>query len=205
VLRRISANDESLHYHYDRALRLLKLVNANDEAYHFGYDAESRLISETGFDGKITTYTYDSAGQLTASECNGQRTDYLRDALGLLQAKTTAQGITRYAYDALDRLTSVARPDARQHFSYDGVGQLIEERVAYALARNPGKASRADDGIHTGFKLTHSYDTLGNRLQTTLPNGRTVDTQRYGSGHWHSPYDNTPTDRAALPLPGSAV
>lgn len=33
--------------------------------------------------------------------------------------------------------------------------------------------------------LTHSYDPLGNRLQTTLPNGRTVDTQRYGSGHWH--------------------
>jgi YD repeat-containing protein len=35
------------------------------------------------------------------------------------------------------------------------------------------------------FTLTHAYDELGNRIQTTLPNGRRIDTLRYGSGHWH--------------------
>jgi RHS repeat-associated protein len=34
--------------------------------------------------------------------------------------------------------------------------------------------------------MTHAYDELGNRISTTLPNGRRVDTLRYGSGHWHS-------------------
>ena len=33
--------------------------------------------------------------------------------------------------------------------------------------------------------MTHAYDELGNRIQTVLPNGRRVDTLRYGSGHWH--------------------
>ncbi|WP_414654780.1 RHS repeat-associated core domain-containing protein [Janthinobacterium sp.] len=33
--------------------------------------------------------------------------------------------------------------------------------------------------------MTHSYDELGNRIQTVLPNGRRIDTLRYGSGHWH--------------------
>jgi YD repeat-containing protein len=192
-IQRVDAKGQSLHYHYDKALRLVQLVNANGEAYTFSYDPEGRLLAETGFDSKATQYQYDTAGQLVASECNGQKTQYIRDDLGQLQAKITdpspeqaasgttphiTQSITRYAYDALDRLTAVASPQAQQHFGYDAVGQLIEERTAYALTGDAQNLSAA-------FQLTHSYDPLGNRLQTTLPNGRTVDTQRYGSGHWH--------------------
>jgi RHS repeat-associated protein len=117
----------------------------------------------------------------------------MRDAQGLLQAKTTPDATTRYAYDALDRLTAVASPQAQQYFIYDHVGQLIEERIAYALT-SPGAATvlppvpgkqLQTPAITAAFKLTHTYDELGNRLQTTLPNGRTIDIQRYGSGHWH--------------------
>jgi RHS repeat-associated protein len=198
-IQRVDAKGQSLHYHYDKALRLVQLVNANHEAYTFSYDPEGRLLSETGFDGKATQYQYDTAGQLIASECNGQKTQCIRDDLGQLQAKITdpspeqaasgsapdiTQSITRYAYDALDRLTAVASPQAQQHFGYDAVGQLIEERIAYALTPPADSASQAP-ALTTAFQLTHSYDPLGNRLQTTLPNGRTIDTQRYGSGHWH--------------------
>ncbi len=159
------------------------LINGNGETYAFTYDAESRLESETGFDGKTTTYQYDGAGQLIGSACNGIKTEYLRDALGLLTAKVNADGAVRYAYDALGRLTAMASPHAEHRFHYDAVSQLIEERSAYILTppKLPGEAVR-----HTAaFTLTHSYDALGNRLQTTLPNGRRIDTLRYGSGHWH--------------------
>ncbi len=207
-VERTDAKGQRLHYHYDKALRLVKLVNANAEAYHFSYDSDGRLLSETGFDGKTTSYQYDTAGQLVQSQSNGQITQYIRDDLGQLQAKitdpcpqeaasddaasnstsspasATQQSITRYAYDALDRLTAVSSPAAQQHFSYDAVGQLVEERIAYAIT--PLSAAQTTGLPHTtAFKLTHTYDPLGNRLQTTLPNGRTVDTQRYGSGHWH--------------------
>ncbi len=198
-IERLDAKGQRLHYHYDKALRLAKLVNANGEAYLFSYDDEGRLLSETGFDGKTTQYSYDSAGQLIASQCNGQSTQYVRDDLGQLKAKITdpspeqaasgttphiTQSITRYAYDALDRLVAVASPAAQQHFYYDAVGQLIQERIAYAITPLAGTPEAAAL-VTTAFQLTHTYDPLGNRLQTTLPNGRTIDTQRYGSGHWH--------------------
>jgi len=32
---------------------------------------------------------------------------------------------------------------------------------------------------------THRYDELGNRIATTLPDGRTINTLIYGSGHVH--------------------
>ncbi|PHV05703.1 hypothetical protein CSQ96_19955 [Janthinobacterium sp. BJB412] len=43
-------------------------------------------------------------------------------------------------------------------------------------------AERVADHV---FATTHAYDELGNRVQTVLPNGRQVDTLRYGAGHWH--------------------
>ncbi len=100
-----------------------------------------------------------------------------------MTAKVNADGAVRYAYDALGRLTAVASPQAEHRFHYDAVSQLIEERSAYLLSppKHPGEPV-----IPTAaFTLTHSYDALGNRLQTTLPNGRRIDTLRYGSGHWH--------------------
>jgi RHS repeat-associated protein len=190
-IERIDPKGQSLEYRYDQALRLSELINGNHESYLFAYDAEGRLKSETGFDGKLTSYTYDTAGQLIASDSNDQHTDYLRDALGLLLAQSTAQGSVRYAYDALGRLTAIASSQAEQRYRYDPLGQLIEERSLYILsAPNPVLPSAIPPLSNAAlsdsvFTLTHSYDPLGNRLQTTLPNGRTVDTQRYGSGHWH--------------------
>lgn len=182
-IERIDPKGQSLQYRYDKALRLSELINANGESYKFSYDAESRLASETGFDGKTTSYQYDGAGQLIGSTCQGIKTEYLRDALGLLTAKVNADGAVRYAYDAVGRLTAMASPQAEHRFLYDPLSQLIEERSAYIL--KPPKLPGEPVIPTAAFTLTHSYDALGNRLQTTLPNGRRIDTQRYGSGHWH--------------------
>jgi RHS repeat-associated protein len=186
LIERTDAIGQHVRYRYDTALRLVELTNANDEPYLLTYDVDGALTSETGFDGKVTRYIYDKAGQLTASECAGQRTDLVRDTRGLLVAKMNADGIVRFAYDELGRMVAVAAPQAEHRFAYDPLGQLIEERAAYYLVTSPVvppvDGSRVPDAA---FMMTHAYDELGNRIRTTLPNGRRVDTLRYGSGHWH--------------------
>ncbi|WP_426336949.1 RHS repeat-associated core domain-containing protein [Pseudoduganella sp. R-31] len=182
-IERIDAKGQTLSYVYDKALRLIELINGNGESYRFAYDAESRLVGETGFDGKTTSYTYNQAGQLIGTACNGVQTEFARDALGQLLAKSSPDGAVRYAYDALGRLIAVTSPQAENRFEYDALGQLVDERVAYALA-----APRLPDTPReyvAAFTMTHAYDELGNRIQTILPNGRRIDTLRYGSGHWH--------------------
>ncbi|MES2150245.1 MAG: PAAR-like domain-containing protein [Pseudomonadota bacterium] len=179
----VDALGQSVRYAYDDMLQLVELINANGESYHFSYDAEGRIASETGFDGKTTSYNYDGAGHLSASECRGQRTDLVRDLIGQLLAKQTADGMHRYAYDPLGRMTAVAAPHAEQRFAYDPLGQLIEERNAYYLT--PAETPNAAQVSDASFVMSHAYDELGNRSQTILPNGRRIDIQRYGSGHWH--------------------
>jgi RHS repeat-associated protein len=183
LTERIDAKEQTLRYRYNHSLRVAELINGNGDSYLFGYDTESRLASETGFDGKTTTYTYSNAGHLIASDSVGVRTDYARDALGRLLAKSSGDGGVRYAYDALGRLTATATSQAEQRFAYDPVGQLVDERVAYSPGppRLPGEPTE----FIAAFTMTHAYDELGNRIQTILPNGRRIDTLRYGSGHWH--------------------
>lgn len=185
-VERIDAKGQKLQYRYDRALQLAELINANGESYRLAYNAEGALASETGFDGKVTEYHYDHAGQLIASACNGLRSDLSRDILGQLISKTTADGTVRFAYDALGRLTAVRAAHAEQHFAYDALGQLLDERSAYFLSPQPlGVLPNMQRTPDASFLITHAYDELGNRIRTTLPNGRRIDTLRYGSGHWH--------------------
>lgn len=186
-VERIDAIGQVLRYGYDDARQLTELINAKGEIYRLAYHAEGWLASETGFDGKRTDYSYDRAGNLTAFQSGTRRTELLRDALGLLQAKTTADGVVRYAYDVLRRLTAVSSPQAEQRFFHDALGQLTEERSSYFLQSLPetGRPPDTPRMPDACVVMTHAYDELGNRIQTVLPNGRRVDTLRYGSGHWH--------------------
>jgi RHS repeat-associated protein len=180
---RTDALGQTLGYRYDAALRLVELINGNDERYLLEYNSDGWLVAETGFDGKTTRYSYDSGGQLTASDCLGQHVALLRDVCGQLLAKQTGSGVTRFAYDAGGRLTAVAAPHAEQRFVYDALGQLVEERTAYYLKQAVmATGPRVAD---VSFMMTHAYDELGNRIQTVLPNGRRLDILRYGAGHWH--------------------
>lgn len=181
-IERIDAKGQTIQYRYDSTLRLVELINGNGESYTFSYGAEGQLASETGFDGKTTVYTYDPAGRLFSSESGGVLTEYHRDPLGRLQTKLTPESHSRYAYDPLGRLTAVRTPQAEQRYAYDPLGRLIEERHRYAL--DPGEPPQAWRPS-AAFKLKHEYDPLGNRIRTWLPNGRVVDTLRYGPGHWH--------------------
>ncbi len=149
-------------------------------------------MRETGFDGKVTEYAYNDGGQLIESRSGTARIEYDRDDLGRLIAKRVCRKddpvhvlTTQYRYDALGRLQSVTAPHARYRYSYDDVGHLVGEEqrlsIRYGGDRLTGLGYKT---VERMFVLKHEVDEFGNRIRTTLPNGRTVDIQRYGSGHW---------------------
>jgi RHS repeat-associated protein len=187
---RMDANGTEMHYRYDPALRLSELINGNGESYRFAYHPQGWLASETGFDGKTTKYEYDAAGRLKSSDNAGQKTEFLRDGVGQLLARMNADGVVRFAYDPLGHLIAVSSPSAENHFKFDPIGQLIEERSRVQIAAQskrplPTPLHYEAPATELAFNVSHQYDALGNRIQTFLPNGRKLDTLRYGSGHWH--------------------
>ena len=182
---RIDANGNSLTYRYNANLQLLRLINQNGESYDFAYDEQGRLIREIGFDGKQTSYRYGIAGDLIASESGKAKTEYERDDAGRLLEKRVYQSggsgsvaeTTRYQYDVLGNLLWAKNRDSEIQFAYDEAGKLAEETQRVMLRQGRTMTERV-------FTLKHELDELGNRLETILPNGRKVTTQRYGSGHW---------------------
>ena len=187
-LKRIDARGGVLEYRYDDARRIAELINENGDAHRFVYDALDRLAEETTFDARLTRYSYDGSGLLIGKEELGcaPRTEYtpiattyVRDSLGQLTEKVISRvtGLAqaqqlrlRFAYDALGRMTQAINADATVSLGYDALGQLISEQT---------------EASGTTSLLRHAYDELGNRVQTTLPDGRVLNSLFYGSGHLH--------------------
>ncbi|QEY26241.1 DUF6531 domain-containing protein [Neisseria zalophi] len=195
-LKRTNALGHSFRYGYDKARRLTALTNENGDRYHLGYDRTDNLIQETGWDGKITGYQYDPAGQLTTqteyglSDGQNDRPDvwhihhFKRNILGQLIEKTSRRvdgkqpngkdeghSRTRFEYNPFTgELVKARNAHSSVELGYDILGQLINETT-----------------VHNGQTTTvaYAYDPLGNRIQTTLPDGRNINYLYYGSGHLH--------------------
>ncbi|NHZ93883.1 type IV secretion protein Rhs [Massilia sp. CCM 8733] len=187
-VRRIDARGGALEYRYDDAHRIVELINENGDAYRFVYDALDRVVEETCFDATLTRYHYNNSGLVVAKEEYGGSerapytridTHYSRDNAGQLIEKiisrtngaaSTEQIRLRFAYDPVGRMTQAINSAAEVTLQYDALGQLVGERT--------------ETREHT-TTLSHAYDDLGNRIQTTLPDGRVLNNLYYGSGHLH--------------------
>ncbi|WP_313303457.1 RHS repeat-associated core domain-containing protein [Diaphorobacter sp.] len=111
-----------------------------------------------------TRYERDAGGRLVRKQVAGN----VLQADGTLSSQH--KSIT-YRYDPAGRLTEATNAQgAKTTLSYDAIGQLVSE-------------ARTGQGLHS--QLLHQYDALGNRTQTTLPDGRTLNWLYYGSGHLH--------------------
>ena len=191
-LVRENALGHRLRYQYDVHGRLLALTNENGAVYRFAWDKADRLVAELGFDARRQDYHYNAAGELM--ECvDGVphdaplqapglpgllRTRYQRDQLGRLLAKVAVKPLpdgrpavntSRYRYDAAGQLIQARNRQARIDLHYTPGGHLARE-----VMQTRGGQSTA---------LAHTYDGLGNRLATVLPDGRRLESHVYGSGH----------------------
>lgn len=177
----------TLSYQYDHAGRLITLTNQNGEISSFGYDLLDRITDEVGFDGRHQRYVSNPVGRLThliergGSDFGpGKVTRFEHDPMGRITAKhhvgeaAEYAASSQFAYDALGRLTEANNAWSKVTLAYDPLGQLLAETQTL----NPGLGAQV-------FELKHQYDPLGNRTQTVLPNGRTLNQLFYGSGHLH--------------------
>ena len=186
---RTNALGNSLQYRYDGFGRLTHLINENGADYRFAWDAQDRLVAERGFDGRRLDYRYNRIGHLL------EMVDGLpQGAVWMAQAPATIR--THYRRDALGRMLErrahkAGQPSARTRLAYDAAGQLSMARNGQARVQLVYDAAGriSSEILHTRYgqhsTLAHRYDPLGNRIATTLPDGRTVHTLTYGSGHVH--------------------
>ena len=128
-----------------------------------------QVCSATDGRGKITTYAYNTVGDLTAVTPPAPlgKTTITYDTASRVASVTDGKGqTTRYGYDARDRLTKTTYPSSAQRTNiYDDDGNLTgtldssqggDDYVYDALGR---ETSRTLSGTTTPF--TTAYDAVG--------------------------------------------
>lgn len=180
LTRRVDVLGRSVVFVHDRAHRLERLINENGETYQFVYDRNDNVIEEIGLDGIIRCISHDARGlSVSVTDALGDP-DALtlrlqRDALGRLTAKHARGRSTSYRYDQVGQLLQA------QQFTDSGGPRTIHDDLLFAYSK---RGELVSESGHLG-KLTHQFDELGNRIATTLPDGRTINSLYYGSGHLH--------------------
>ena len=189
----------SSYYDYDGMGHLIHQID-NREPTKTNRYGERHTYLERDLIGQLTrkhclAYEQDEAAKLHSySSPFGQpisNQDFdLRPRLNPRQHQHT----THFSYDLLGRLTQAISPDATTTLDYDAVGNLIEE---YLLCHHPDAQISSPATAITGGDdeqdsptltqtLTHEYDALGNRIATTLPDGKVLQQLYYGSGHLYN-------------------
>ena len=174
--QRIDPAGNVIRYEYDPERNLIALTNENGDSYRFVYDGNERLVKETGFDGRTQHYHYNAAGHLVKHLDAGEvQTEFERDALGQLQTKAsrligdapgTHRERTRYRHDAAGRLLETYNEHQYLNFEYDALGNLLNE--THADLNEERERLREQ-------RIDHRYNALGQRTQTALPDGKTLD------------------------------
>ncbi|MBI3317295.1 MAG: hypothetical protein HYZ85_04755, partial [Candidatus Omnitrophica bacterium] len=189
-------NGESIDYDYDLAGNLI-YMNYQDVTVLYSYDEANRLkeVTEqkTGEDGKITSYTYNDADDLTSEILpNGVKTRYLYDDTGRLtemihEKMETGGTVTfldsyQYTLDAAGnrtrmvetRGTGASQTVRTLDYTYDLFGRLVREISATNLG-----GSAAQSGGDSNGTTEYAYDAAGNRLSKNfIPSVITADNPR---------------------------
>ena len=185
-------------YVYDSRGNLLKAAAPDGTSVNNTYDATTgALLSRTTASGHKTSYSYDSAGNLTASKSPlGEVTSYTYDGAGRRMSEiaprgnvsgaTASQFTTSYAYDADDRLLSITDPLGDKTVeTYDKVGNRLTVKnpnghttsYAYNAANHLTKVTAAD-----GTTTLFTYDGAGNLVTRVDANAHTT-TYSYDSAN----------------------
>jgi RHS repeat-associated protein len=182
-------------HEYDELGRLKKKVRQDNLYEEFGYDLVGNRVSQRLADNNVNRWSYDNLNRV-----NGVR---LFDAAitttigytpnGLRQSVTDERGVTSYSYDGRDRLTLLVQPfkdtpasstyTQSVGYAYDPAGNrtsvttrngsgTVVSSVGYGYDDAFRLGSVTESGVTTA--TTYSYNALGLRTQTLLPNGRAV-------------------------------
>ncbi|MBN2116321.1 MAG: hypothetical protein JW730_07115 [Anaerolineales bacterium] len=186
----VDANGVVTRYEYDELNRQVAVILNNKPGvdpdaetnirYEFVYNEVGNRISVEDPKGKITTYGYDTLNRLIEKKDPLQNTwSYTYDLAGNRISATDAKSQTiYYAYDAANQLIAIDYPGTEPDvtFTYDLNGQRI------GMTDGLGTTTWTYDDLNRLIAVTDafnqtiecSYDAVGNRIELTYPDGKTV-------------------------------
>ena len=154
---------------------------------YFTFDAQGRLAS-TYRDGnaETVTFSYDSAGTVTATDALSDASEFYFDHRGLLaKAKNALSNAVQLSFDNDYNLTQVTDPAGRSYsYEYDANGNLVRSTDAlgkgtqFTYAPQFNRFASVTDA--NGNPTSYAYDAHGNLMSITYAN-KSRETWSYDS------------------------
>jgi RHS repeat-associated protein len=174
---------------FDGAARTLTLVSAGGLRSVRTIDVKSRttrLVGDPALDA--VTFSYDSAGRLTAGGQGVEHAAYAYDSRDRLVSVTDAAGrTTSYTYDAAGRVATATLAGGEVYaYEHDGLGHLTQVTLpgggVQKIRWTPfgQSAGFVPAGGGPGYVIARDAD--GRRASTTLPSGRVESLARDAGG-----------------------
>lgn len=164
-----SNNDTNVvtRYVYDKNSNLEQFINAKGAITKFEHDGMGRVTKETNPLNSVWQYKYDAVGNLSQRiDAKGKLTQYLYYPDDKPQQISYFDGTTvKFAYDKNNNLTSMQDKLGTSTWHYDALNRVKD--VSDSLGR----------------ALAFDYDPVGNRLNMTYPDGKTVK-YAYYDNNW---------------------
>ncbi|MFT3791350.1 MAG: PASTA domain-containing protein [Rudaea sp.] len=154
---------------YDALGRLVKTTYPDGSTASSSYDANGNVLTETDPAGRVTSHAYDELGrEVSTTTPGGSTTQTIYSAGGRVDATIDANGNrTDYAYDSAGRQVSVQYPAVA-----NGPGGALTRPQVTSVLNASGQPTSLTDA--NGNVTQMSYDGNGKLVQTTLPDGHTV-------------------------------
>ncbi|CAJ0744847.1 hypothetical protein R16034_04874 [Ralstonia edaphis] len=162
-----SATKLVAQYTYNNQHQPLTYQDAAAKVTTYTYNAAGQKTSETNPLGNTRRWEYDNNGflQRIVNAAGKTETSYTYDAVGRVASETDGEGFKRqYQYDALNRLTQIQYPDGSTRvFTWD---KLDISSVTDQLGRT----------------TTYTHDSARNLIQTVDPLGHVTQYDYYRNG-----------------------
>ncbi len=167
-------------YTYDPlSLGVTLITDPNGHTTSATYDAHGNQLTRSTADGRTTSYTYNSADQITASvDPLGVRTAYYYDQTGHIHTgATTTNTTSAYTWGDLTS-QSVVQQGSGETGSSTGARTT---NYYYDDAAHPGDRTRTVDAL--GHTSSETYDAGGNVATTTNAVGNVAKSSYDVTGH----------------------
>jgi RHS repeat-associated protein len=174
----------------------------SESAIGGGTEPKGLLASTTAPGGGVTSYAYDSAGDVAkVTDPIGMVTTYTFDNIGRELSQTQvsdsypAPGLTTsYVYDSLDRVVKETDPPITDRVTgavhtevtthtYDPDDDVLTTTISDATGSDPSRTTTNTFDAHgdlasvtdpLGYVNTYTYDAFGDRITATNPAGVTI-------------------------------
>ncbi|MCL1872749.1 MAG: hypothetical protein FWF85_01355, partial [Clostridiales bacterium] len=163
---------EAFNYGYDLAGNMTSKLDKKGTT-SYTYDADNRLATVTEPGSKVTTYTFDNAGNRATESVQ-------------LGSTTTATG---YSYDANNRLLGTQTSEGQSiigsdEYTYDKNGNMLS-RISFEGSppnTTPGLSLEIlGEEVGSGTSALYSYDVFNNMIEVKEGNNR-IEMKYNGSG-----------------------